>query len=456
VGRGVDRPQRFCERSTSRSRSSISHCWSSGCTSSQNGTADSSSNLGCDARARAVGPQPERPRGGLCPPGTNGRFAANWVRASITAAGKVSLPPWPASSMTWSRLVVQRPTHCPRASRPIAARRYREYQPAANQNGVLLAKTPERPQREARGAALVASANQLGQPCRPSDQANTGGKDRGRQPSSGVRRSGEGLCGGDRPSGAGARARPGRTADQPRPTHRHLAASPMLLTHQDARRRGGPVGDAGAGQDRLGGLRFGPRTAHHVLASSRLRTTRRRSLRIIAVGTKSRPTTRRRATACGRAPRSAALLSTVAVSWFTGSTWSLNQLKVGGESPPRQRAYPLVERQKAGTPSNGTGLRPASGRQDLNLRPLDPQSSALPSCATSRAAPCGARSAYRTADRAPHRPVRAAPHLRASALPATITAWHRREGRTQCRGGDRPRPPPSVARRGATFVGTPG
>jgi hypothetical protein len=25
-----------------------------------------------------------------------------------------------------------------------------------------------------------------------------------------------------------------------------------------------------------------------------------------------------------------------------------------------------------------------SGRQDLNLRPLDPQSSALPSCATSR------------------------------------------------------------------------
>src|SRR5215470_1138157 len=35
------------------------------------------------------------------------------------------------------------------------------------------------------------------------------------------------------------------------------------------------------------------------------------------------------------------------------------------------------------------GLRPAetlplSGRQDLNLRPLDPQSSALPSCATSR------------------------------------------------------------------------
>src|SRR3954471_18499310 len=31
-------------------------------------------------------------------------------------------------------------------------------------------------------------------------------------------------------------------------------------------------------------------------------------------------------------------------------------------------------------------LRP-SGRQDLNLRPLDPQSSALPSCATSRPRP---------------------------------------------------------------------
>jgi hypothetical protein len=28
-----------------------------------------------------------------------------------------------------------------------------------------------------------------------------------------------------------------------------------------------------------------------------------------------------------------------------------------------------------------------SGRQDLNLRPLDPQSSALPSCATSRPHP---------------------------------------------------------------------
>ena len=36
---------------------------------------------------------------------------------------------------------------------------------------------------------------------------------------------------------------------------------------------------------------------------------------------------------------------------------------------------------------DATGLRRPSGRQDLNLRPLDPQSSALPSCATSRPPP---------------------------------------------------------------------
>jgi len=33
--------------------------------------------------------------------------AVNWVRASTMVAVKVSPPPWPASSMTWSRLLVQ-------------------------------------------------------------------------------------------------------------------------------------------------------------------------------------------------------------------------------------------------------------------------------------------------------------------------------------------------------------
>src|SRR6266511_6426821 len=37
----------------------------------------------------------------------------------------------------------------------------------------------------------------------------------------------------------------------------------------------------------------------------------------------------------------------------------------------------------------GDGPSPASGRRDLNPRPLDPQSSALPSCATSRCPTAG-------------------------------------------------------------------
>jgi hypothetical protein len=45
-----------------------------------------------------------------------------------------------------------------------------------------------------------------------------------------------------------------------------------------------------------------------------------------------------------------------------------------------------------------------SGRQDLNLRPLDPQSSALPSCATSRLGPSRGRNrAYRTPAARPRR-----------------------------------------------------
>ena len=51
-------------------------------------------------------------------------------------------------------------------------------------------------------------------------------------------------------------------------------------------------------------------------------------------------------------------------------------------------------------PTSAGLLRP-SGRQDLNLRPLDPQSSALPSCATSRPRPRGARAQPSAAMRAP-------------------------------------------------------
>jgi hypothetical protein len=44
-------------------------------------------------------------------------------------------------------------------------------------------------------------------------------------------------------------------------------------------------------------------------------------------------------------------------------------------------------RNEGGTPCYRVPPSRPSGRQDLNLRPLDPQSSALPSCATSRPPP---------------------------------------------------------------------
>src|SRR5947209_5790096 len=57
----------------------------------------------------------------------------------------------------------------------------------------------------------------------------------------------------------------------------------------------------------------------------------------------------------------------------------------------QSRSAPTVSTGAAAeaVPSTGTSSPPAplpSGRQDLNLRPPDPQSGALPSCATSRSA----------------------------------------------------------------------
>ena len=62
-----------------------------------------------------------------------------------------------------------------------------------------------------------------------------------------------------------------------------------------------------------------------------------------------------------------------------------------------------------------------SGRQDLNLRPLDPQSSALPSCATSRPRPRRARTQLSAATRASELGVlRPAP-----ATPSESCRWQR-------------------------------
>ncbi|GAA2282364.1 hypothetical protein GCM10010149_28800 [Nonomuraea roseoviolacea subsp. roseoviolacea] len=73
-----------------------------------------------------------------------------------------------------------------------------------------------------------------------------------------------------------------------------------------------------------------------------------------------------------------------ALSSHLSTGWSPNgpQLKIAREP----MITPATTR-KTGLPGlspRPTGLVSPSGRQDLNLRPLDPQSSALPSCATSR------------------------------------------------------------------------
>src|SRR5690606_41186135 len=81
----------------------------------------------------------------------------------------------------------------------------------------------------------------------------------------------------------------------------------------------------------------------------------------------------------------------------SGARSTSDQLKIA-----RGEAFPLVDRPMGGPPQCEEPPITPSGRQDLNLRPLDPQSSALPSCATSRPPPAGARSAYRIAN--PPRP----------------------------------------------------
>src|SRR5690606_1708965 len=100
--------------------------------------------------------------------------------------------------------------------------------------------------------------------------------------------------------------------------------------------------------------------------------------------------------------------------------------------PPRRGGPPIVP----------------SGRQDLNLRPLDPQSSALPSCATSRPPPAGARSAYRIAN--PPRPAgRGSPDARLVAAPDRPAApVAQRGGRHQCRHRAAGTPPSSVSPEG--------
>ena len=59
-------------------------------------------------------------------------------------------------------------------------------------------------------------------------------------------------------------------------------------------------------------------------------------------------------------------------------------------------AFPQVDSEKGGPSVRKNRPSRPSGRQDLNLRPLDPQSSALPSCATSRPPLAGHVEPYRT------------------------------------------------------------
>jgi hypothetical protein len=74
-------------------------------------------------------------------------------------------------------------------------------------------------------------------------------------------------------------------------------------------------------------------------------------------------------------------------------------------------------------------IRP-SGRQDLNLRPLDPQSSALPSCATSRPPPKEPGQLSARAMRA-HDPRvgRTGGHDVTAQLPRSVLTGHEADGR---------------------------
>ena len=59
----------------------------------------------------------------------------------------------------------------------------------------------------------------------------------------------------------------------------------------------------------------------------------------------------------------------------------IDTVTIEDRSNPGFRSWKTTQ---GGIPSHGIPPCRLSGRQDLNLRPLDPQSSALPNCATSR------------------------------------------------------------------------
>ena len=106
--------------------------------------------------------------------------------------------------------------------------------------------------------------------------------------------------------------------------------------------------------------------------------------------------------------------------------WRLEGTLPDTSSPAEATLGAIREpRRRPGHPKMAPHLRfPRSGRQDLNLRPLDPQSSALPSCATARGTADCTRSA--AADGRPNRvqttvPRRVKPSL--SRFCAQRTVW---------------------------------
>ena len=108
-----------------------------------------------------------------------------------------------------------------RRARParVPASRYRKYRSAADQNGGCPRRHRPPSARGWRGGRVGSHrrARCSWQRRRPSDQANTGGKDRGRQPSSGVPGTGEGLGGVGRLPRVGAQARSWGAAAQREP-----------------------------------------------------------------------------------------------------------------------------------------------------------------------------------------------------------------------------------------------